>query len=386
VTEWREVTLGDVIQLQRGFDLTEKEAEPGPYPVISSGGVSYSTSTAKVEGPGVVTGRKGVLGKVHYSEGAYWPHDTTLWVKDFKGSEPQFIYYWLQTLPLAELDGGAANPTLNRNHAHLLPVRIPDLRTQRLVAEILGSIDDLMESSHRRITLLEQIAEAIYREWFVQFRYPGAEGDELVDSSLGRIPEGWKVERLKDLASIVMGQSPKSEHYNESGDGLPFHQGVSNFGQNYPRHRFYCRIDGRMAEAGDHLVSVRAPVGRINRADQRLVIGRGLAAVRSNGGFQTLLGQQLRQVFREEDVMGGGTIFKAITKRDLEGVEILQPVDPVARLSEATMEPIDLMLRSLTFGTRALGGLRDLLLPKLVTGAIDVSRLDLDRFQDEPAA
>lgn len=114
MTEWREVLLGDVLTLQRGFDLTEKEAAPGPFPVISSGGVSYTTDVAKVDGPGVVTGRKGVLGKVHFSPGPYWPHDTTLWVKDFKGSDPRFIYYFLKTLPLATLDAGASNPTLNR--------------------------------------------------------------------------------------------------------------------------------------------------------------------------------------------------------------------------------------------------------------------------------
>ena len=266
------------------------------------------------------------------------------------------------------------------------PIELPGLDTQARIVDILGAIDDLIENNLRRIALLEEMAQAIYREWFVRFRHPGHENDDLVDSPLGPIPAGWTIERLCDLASIVMGQSPRSEHYNESGDGLPFHQGVSNFGDNYPRHRLYCRVDGRLAQAGDHLVSVRAPVGRINRADQRLVIGRGLAAVRSSGGLQALLGRQLRHVFHEEDVMGGGTIFKAITKGDLEGVEIVQPDGEVALLSELTFEPIDALIRALTFGGRALGGLRDRLLPKLVTGAIDVSQLDLDGLLEESAA
>src|SRR5215211_4843824 len=120
MSEWREALLGEVILLQRGFDLVEKSCIPGPYPVISSGGVGYTTAIRKVEGPGVVTGRKGVLGKVYFSSGPYWPHDTTLWVADFRGSDPRYIYYLLQTLPLASLDAGASNPTLNRNHAHLL--------------------------------------------------------------------------------------------------------------------------------------------------------------------------------------------------------------------------------------------------------------------------
>lgn len=201
MTEWRSTTLGDVITLQRGFDLTQKEANPGPYPVISSGGPGYTSDVPRVDGPGVVTGRKGVLGKVFYTNGAYWPHDTTLWVKDFKGSVPRFIYYLLQTLPLASLDAGAANPTLNRNHAHLLPVVVPDHEAQVKIADILGSIDDLVENNRRRVASLEEMARAMYREWFVRFRFPGHEDVELVDSDLGPIPAGWHARTLGDVSA-----------------------------------------------------------------------------------------------------------------------------------------------------------------------------------------
>lgn len=194
--------LGDAIVLQRGFDLTQATASPGPYPVISSGGIAYWTSVAKVRGPGVVTGRKGVLGKVHFSRAAFWPHDTTLWVKDFKGAYPRYLYYLLQTLPLASLDAGASNPTLNRNHAHLLPIRLPEVSLQQQIAGVLGALDDLIENNRRRVELLEQMAQAIYREWFVHFRYPGHEDAALVDSPLGPIPEGWRTIRLDEIATV----------------------------------------------------------------------------------------------------------------------------------------------------------------------------------------
>ena len=120
-----EVKLSDLITLQRGFDITKNEQVEGKVPVISSGGISSFHNTHKVEGPGVVIGRKGTLGTVFYNEGNFWPHDTSLWVKDFKGNDPKFIYYLLQVLHFERFDAGAANPTLNRNHVHSLKINVP---------------------------------------------------------------------------------------------------------------------------------------------------------------------------------------------------------------------------------------------------------------------
>lgn len=375
---WFDKTLGEVILLQRGFDLTEKSNDPGPYPVISSGGISYRTATPKVDGPGVVTGRKGVLGKVHFSEGPYWPHDTTLWVKDFKGNDPRYVYYLLHTLPLAHLDAGASNPTLNRNHAHLLRVHVPDVGTQRKIAVALASFDDLIENNQRRIELLDEMARLIYREWFVHFRFPGHEHVELVDSGLGPIPAEWGRETLADAAHLVMGQSPKSEFYNDDGIGLPFHQGVTNFGVRYPEHKKWCTEESRIAEEGDILVSVRAPVGRINVAPDRLVIGRGLAALRSRRGTQVHLFESLREVFAEEDSMGGGTIFKAVTKTDLERISLVRPPAALVESFEAAVGPMFELVGKLTFQVRVLSKARNLVLPRLIAGELDVSDLDLD--------
>ncbi|MGO0307650.1 restriction endonuclease subunit S [Endozoicomonas acroporae] len=110
--------IGDLVTLQRGFDITKKEQTDGPYPVVSSSGVNSYHYKPMVKGPGVVIGRKGTLGTAFYIESDYWPHDTSLWVKDFKGNDPKFIYYFLKSLPLKRLDSGSANPTLNRNIVH----------------------------------------------------------------------------------------------------------------------------------------------------------------------------------------------------------------------------------------------------------------------------
>src|SRR5207302_880517 len=151
-------------------------------------------------------------------------------------------------------------------------VDIPRLPIQRKIAVVLSAYDELIENNTRRIKLLEQMAQALYHEWFVR------------PCSFGKIPKGWKTNRLADVCDIVMGQYPSSEFYNRRGEGLPFHQGVTDFGHRFPVNRVYCTIESRVAERGDILFSVRAPVGRINIANKKIVIGRGLSAIRSKTG------------------------------------------------------------------------------------------------------
>jgi type I restriction enzyme S subunit len=273
---------------------------------------------------------------------------------------------------------GAAQQHFNIGSAKVMRLRLPARPEQDRIAEVLCAFHDLIENNRRRVEVLEEMARAIYREWFVQFRFPGHEDVPLVDSPLGPIPDGWTVRPLVEVADLTMGQSPKSEFYNSEGEGKPFHQGVADFGRHYPTHRKFCTVDARLAHDGDVLVSVRAPVGRINLADTTLVIGRGLAAVRSTTGQQSFLLASLREVFAEEDSMGGGTIFNAIGKRELEQVPVVQPPDALATVANDRLAPLFQLIRSLTFTGRELAAIRDLLLPKLVTGQIDVSHLDLD--------
>jgi type I restriction enzyme S subunit len=121
-----------------------------------------------VSGPGVVIGRKGTLGTAFFVPTDYWPHDTTLWVKDFKGNNPRFIYYFLQQLDLGLYDVGSSNPTLNRNHVHALPTSVPDPYEQRAIASVLSSLDDKIDLLHRQNKTLEAMAETLFRQWFVE--------------------------------------------------------------------------------------------------------------------------------------------------------------------------------------------------------------------------
>ena len=367
-TGWRVATLQDLVFFQRGYDITKAQQKPGDIPVISSSGINSYHSESKVDGPGVVIGRKGSLGTVHFCEGPYWPHDTTLWSKDLRGNNPRFVYYLLHTLGLERYDVGNSNPTLNRNHIHRLNISIPEYSIQERIVEILSAYDDLIENNRRRIHLLEEAARLLYREWFVHLRFPGHERVPVIDG----VPEGWERVKLAEIADITMGQSPKSVHYNEDGNGLPFHQGVTNFGDRFPSHKTYCAVEARLAEPGDILFSVRAPVGRINITRDKIVIGRGLAAIQSKIRQQNFLFYALKSHFFKEDMIGGGAIFAAITKKDMHEVELQQPPESIVNTFMNFVQPIDEQIENLHRSISRLSEARDLLLPRLMNGEIQL--------------
>ena len=250
------------------------------------------------------------------------------------------------------------------------PVKAPQLSVQQRIADVLSAYDELIENNQRRIQILETMAGALYREWFVEFRFPGHENVTRVSSSLGNIPQGWEVKKLKDVCHLTMGQSPKSEFYNQIGEGQPFHQGVTDYGDRFPTDRLFCTVEGRVAEAGDILFSVRAPVGRMNIADKRIVLGRGLSAIRHNEGHQAFLWEQLQNRFSKDDMMGNGAIFAAVTKGDMQGIELVCPPSALVGAAAKHFEPINSQIGALTKEIKNLRRTRDLLLPRLLSGQV----------------
>lgn len=155
---WIKTTVGHQLTLQRGFDITKKEQQDGPIPVVSSGGVRSYHSKHMVRGPGVVIGRKGTLGSAYYIEADFWPHDTTLWVKDFNENPPRLVYYFFVGLDVKHLDSGAANPALNRNLVHALPVYWPPPAIQ---SHLVCVLDKLQSESAKVSKLCESKLEAL---------------------------------------------------------------------------------------------------------------------------------------------------------------------------------------------------------------------------------
>ena len=150
---WCVKKIIDVCPLQRGFDLPEQNIKNGKYPIVYSNGIKGTHNEYKAIAPGVVTGRSGTVGKVTYVEQNYWPHNTSLWVTDFKGNNPKFIFYKLQNLNYAKFNSGSGVPTLNRNDVHIEKILLPPLPEQEKIAGILSCWDDGIE---KLSTLIEK--------------------------------------------------------------------------------------------------------------------------------------------------------------------------------------------------------------------------------------
>jgi type I restriction enzyme S subunit len=167
---WEDHTVGDIVTLQRGYDITKKDQRIGLIPVVSSGGASSFHDEAKVAGPGVVIGRKGSIGNVHYVEEAFWPHDTTLYVKDFKGNNPRLVSYLMRDLKLAQLDTGSANPSLNRNLVHPIKVRWPKALNQSEIAQRLFAVEQqtlgLLNICRDKLAELDRLSVTILQKAF----------------------------------------------------------------------------------------------------------------------------------------------------------------------------------------------------------------------------
>lgn len=192
------------------------------------------------------------------------------------------------------------------------------------------------------------------------------------DPYLMLTPQVWERRSLAEVSEIVMGQSPKSTFYNNDGDGLPFHQGVSNFGFRFVTHKTYSTKITKRAQAGDILLSVRAPVGRINLTKDMIVLGRGLAAIRSKINVQSFLFYALKNHFYAEDIIGTGAIYAATNKRELESQSFVTPTSRLLLEFNEQAAAIDQQIENLTEQNQKLAQARDLLLPRLMNGELAV--------------
>lgn len=252
VNDWEEVTLGDILTLQRGFDLSKANRVEGYIPIVASNGIVDWHDEFKVKAPGVVIGRSGSIGGGQYIEEDFWPLNTTLWVKDFKGNNERFCYYLLLNIDFQMFNVGSGVPTLNRNHIHPLPISVPPVIEQKAIAHILGSLDDKIELNRQMNETLEAMAQALFKSWFVDFdpvidnalaagntipdefmeRAEQRKGIEKKDNSdiqslfpdefefteeMGWIPKGWTVEKLEQKIDVLNGFAFKSKDYVEKG-------------------------------------------------------------------------------------------------------------------------------------------------------------------------
>jgi type I restriction enzyme S subunit len=281
-------------------------------------------------------------------------------------------------------------PKLTQGNLNRLPVIAPPLAEQKAIAAVLGALDDKIDLNRRMNATLEAMARALFQSWFVDFdpvrakldgRQPAGLDpataalfpDSFQDSEAGHIPKGWKAGTVAEGFNITMGQSPPGDTYNEEGNGLPFYQGRTDFGFRYPTHRIYCTAPTRYAKPGDTLVSVRAPVGDINMANEECCIGRGVAAVRHKSGATSFTYHSMANHYPDfARFEAEGTVFGSINKDSFEKLPFVIPPDEIVAAYEREAGAFDEQIRTLENQSRTLENLRDTLLPKLLSGELAV--------------
>lgn len=278
---------------------------------------------------------------------------------------PKYIKYYCQSDDykgwVQSYLSGSTRGNINAKTYGLMPIPIPNIDQQKGIVSLLSSIDCKIKLNNEINKNLEQQAQAIYQQMFID-----------------NASSNWTEGTLNDIADITMGQSPSGSSYNEDGNGIIFFQGRAEFGFRFPTVRLYTIEPKRMACANDTLMSVRAPVGDLNVAHTDCCIGRGLAAIHSKNNHQSFVLYTMFSLKKQLDVFNGeGTVFGSINRNSLKEMPILIPSREKIYEFEALVAPMDAAIRNNYDEISRLEKLRDSLLPKLMSGELEVSNIDL---------
>lgn len=352
------IRFDDFIRLNRGFDLPDYKIEKGEYPVITSTNIKAFHKEYKVEGPMVVTGRSGSLGKVQYIEGRCWPLNTSLYVKDYKGNFPRYVYYFLQMMHLEQYNAGAGVPTLNQNHLHSLKIKIHKKKLQQKIASILSSYDRLIENNTRRIRLLEQMAENLYKEWFVRFRFPEHENVEMVNG----LPKGWKINSLKEICEFKRGRNITSA---EMCDGIiqVISAGVAPSG--YHNKANVHGVSVTMSSSGANAGYISIHYDDIWAADCSYISEKETEDIY----YVYELLNNIRQVINNFQI---GAAQPHVYPKDINRIKTCVPPKELRIKANTNLSKIHKEIHKLYKQNQLLTRQRDLLLPRLMSGKLEV--------------
>jgi len=281
-------------------------------------------------------------------------------------SDPQFIYYlatsaWFRNIAIKSMVGSSGRQRVQQSVLDDLVLNVPPLEEQKKISSFLCVLDLKIALNNEINDNLQQQAKSLYEEMFLN--NPDA---DMVSGT------------LSDIATITMGQSPSGSSYNEESVGEIFYQGRAEFGFRFPTRRLFTTEPKRMAEPGDVLLSVRAPVGDLNVAYEKCCIGRGLGAIHSKTGDSSFMLYTMFALKPQLDVFNGeGTVFGSINRNGLSNLPVNIPSAEEIAKFEATVRPMDNLIRTNYEEICRLQSIRDSLLPKLMSGEIDVSDIQL---------
>ena len=371
---WETLQLGEFLTLKRGYDLPSSQRKEGDVPIVSSSGITGRHNVAKVEGPGVVTGRYGTLGEVFFVDEDYWPLNTALYVQDFKGNNRRFSAYFLKSVLAGTTSDKAAVPGVNRNDLHARKVTVTrDTGQQSAIASILSAYDDLIENNRRRIQLLEQAARLLYREWFVHLRFPSHEHVTITDG----VPEGWEMKLLSELCMDV----------RESVDPKDLPPDTAYIGlEHIPRRSITLNDWGMSSEVnsnkfkfaeGDILFGkIRPYFHKVGFAIVDGIASSDAIVIRPTDSYLYyyvlfLLSSDEFVALASKTVREGSKMPRADWKFLLKS-EFKRPSETLLSMFNDAVKPICGQLRNLALHSQQLAQARDLLLPRLMNGEVTV--------------
>ena len=384
---WRDCTLGDLITFQRGHDLSKKQMTDGKYPVIGSNGIIGYHDQYTTEAPSITIGRSGNVGTPFIFYGRTWSHNTTLYVKNFKGNDPLFVFYFLKTMSLANYAGGSAVPTLNRNHIHALPIRVPSsVEAQKKIGGFLRLFDKKIELNNAINKNLEQQAQALFKSWFItnpnNVNWKRGTFAELIISTLNG---DWGKE------------SPSGNHtekvYCVRGADIPDVK-AGNKGKMPTRYILPKNYISKKLSDGDIVIEISGgsptqSTGRctaitqslIDRYDSGMFCTNFCKAIKPIDGYSMFIYYYWQYLYSHRVFFSYENGTTGIKNLDFSGFLesesiIIPPVEQVLKFNEYCKAVFDQVFAN-GKQTEQLAKIRDTLLPKLMSGEIDISALDL---------
>ncbi|WP_367388992.1 restriction endonuclease subunit S [Lewinella sp. LCG006] len=386
--------LGDILNFKRGYDLPSYLRKEGPYPIISSGGISGYHNEYKVEGEGLVTGRYGTLGQVYYLDEKYWPHNTALYVTDFKGNYPKYVYFLMQCLGNVATSDKSAVPGVNRNELHELQVPYLNFKNQKLSADLLFDLESKIALNNRINTELEGMAKLLYDYWFVQFDFPNEEGQPYKSSGgkmvynerLKReIPVGWEVFKLEDLGTFKNGINYDPSEEGDTKARIINVRNVSSssiFIANEDLDEIWLRganVEKYLVDESTILITRSGTPGatRLIADYQENTIYCGFIICFKAFDFdqKNVIFYHLKNVEKLMSTQSGGTIMKNVSQGTLKDIKVVLPQKDqmrIVRNFNQVLNPIFKKINQIQQENQHLTSLRDWLLPMLINGQVRV--------------
>ena len=374
----KKITFDNFVRLSRGFDLPERKIVDGEYPVVASTNIKAYHNAYKVKPPVVVTGRSGSLGKVQYIDSKCWPLNTSLYSKDFRGNNPKYIYFFLQTMHLEQYNAGAGVPTLNQNHLQRLKIVVHDIDEQKKVADILSTYDNLIENNNKRIKLLEQMAENLYKEWFVRFRFPGYEDTEFEDG----MPRGWVREKIGLNYNTCSGGTPSRKHEEYYTEGTIPWVKTGEIKDGIIIHTDECITEAGIKGSSAKLLPQGAVVmamygvniGMLAYLDSEMTCNQACCVFNDKNEINSrhYLFHYLYSIRDYLLLIGFGAAQQNLSQDLIKKVKIVIPPAELIKEFDKQKEPLYQTIRALMMQNDKLIKQRDALLPRLMRGKLEV--------------